>query len=307
MIWWAVLAAGVFIAERVRPPALYVVGRLVARLFATLPSTPRTRLRRNLARVTGLSLGDRRLGAHVWRAYETQLANYLDLLRIRTLSIDEVAQRFTLEGPGWEPFLERARGGKGVVLVTAHFGRIELLNHCVAQFALPTTLPVERLRPERLYRLVASLRGHTGVRLVAHDAGIRPWLRALSAGQVVAFFAEWDPSGRGVPVRFFGAPAQFPPGPAFIALRAGAPVFVGTWLPGSAEDRYVAYMEAPLEVRRTGSLDDVQALTQRIASLFERHIRQDPGRWVMFHDLWAGDVSQSAAIDAPAGTDTTSA
>jgi lauroyl/myristoyl acyltransferase len=224
------------------------------------------------------------------------VANYLDLLRIRTLSVPDVARRFTLEGPGWGPFLARVRGGGGAVLVTPHFGRIELLNHCLAQFALPTTLPVERLRPERLFALVSALRKSTGVHLVPHDAGLRPWLRALGAGHVVALFAEWDPSGRGIPVRFFDGDAHFPPGPAFLALRGNAPLFVGLCLPGSSDDRYVAYMEAPVEIERTDSLDaDVTALTQDVASLFEAHIARHPGRWVMFHDLWAGGVSQSAA------------
>ena len=295
MIWWALLSAGVFVAERVPPAALYGVGRIAARMLAALPTAPRGRLRRNLARVTGLSLGDRRLDGYVRQAFATQVANYLDLLRIRTLSVPDVARRFTMEGPGWAPFLERVRGGKGALLVTPHFGRIELLNHCLAQFQLPTTLPVERLKPERLYALVSRLRSHTGVHLTPHDAGPRPWLRALAAGHVVALFAEWDPTGRGVLVRFFDGAAQFPPGPAFLALRGGAPIFVGLWLPGPAPDRYVAYMEAPLEVTRSGDLDrDVQAVTQRIASLFERHIQSHPGWWVMFHDLWAGDVPQSA-------------
>lgn len=296
MIWWLLLSLGVRLAERVPAGVLYGSGALAATLFARLPSAPRNRLRRNLARAAGLSLGERRLGGYVRSAYRTQVSNYLDLLRIRKLSIPDVARRFTLEGPGWEPFLERARSGGGAVLVTPHFGRIELLNHCLAQFQLPTTLPVERLRPERLYALVSRLRSHTGVHLVPHDAGLRPWLRALAAGHVIALFAEWDPSGRGVPVRFFGAEAHFPPGPAFLALRGGAPLFVGLWLPGGTSDTYVAYMEAPVAIERSGSLDeDVRAMTQRIASLFERHIARHPGKWVMFHDLWAGGVSQSAA------------
>ena len=296
MIWWVVLSLGVRVAERVPPAALYGLGRLAAWLLSVLPTAPRTRLRRNLARAAGLSLADRRLDGYVRSAYETQVANYLDLLRIRSVPIEEVARSFALEGPGWGPFLERVRGGQGVVLVTSHFGRIELLNHCVAQFGLPTTLPVERLRPERLYALVSRLRSHTGVQLVAHDAGLRPWLRALAAGHIVAFFADWDPSGRGVPVQLFGAEAHFPPGPAFVALRGRAPLFVGLWLPGESSDRHVAYLEAPLFPERSGSLDgDVQALTQQVATIFERHISRHPGRWVMFHDLWAGGVSQSAA------------
>ena len=296
MVWWVLLSAGVLVAERVPAAVLYGTGQGVARLLAALPSAPRTRLRRNLARASGLSLGDRQLNRLVRQAYETQVANYLDLLRIRRLAVPDVARRFTLRGPGWASFLARVRGGEGAVLVTPHFGRIELLNHCLAQFQLPTTLPVERLKPERLYRLVAQLRGHTGVHLVPHDAGPRPWLRALSAGHVVALFAEWDASGRGIPVRLFGSEAQFPPGPAFLGLRGGTPIFVGLWLPGGTPDAYVAFMEEPLEVARTGDLDhDVLAVSQRIASLFERHIRRHPGRWVMFHDLWAGGVSQSAA------------
>ena len=300
MLWWALLSAGVIIAERAPAPLLYGLGRLAARLFAALPTAPRNRLRRNLSRVTGLSLGDRWLDRCVRRAYATQVAHYIDLLRIRKLDVAEVARRFTLEGDGWTSLVEHVRGGKGAVLVTPHFGRIELLNHCLAQFRLPTTLPVERLEPERLYRLVASLRGHTGVRLAPHDDGPRPWLRALREGHVVALFAEWDPSGRGVPVRFFGDAARFPPGPAFLALRGGAPLYVGLWLPGETDDRYIAYLYPPLEVERSGDTDhDVQTLTQQVASLFERHIREHPGRWVMFHDLWAGGwaggVSQSAA------------
>ena len=298
MLWWALLSAGVILAERLPAQLLYGIGRAVAWLLAALPSAPRNRLRRNLARVTGRSLGDRRLNRYVRQAYATQVANYIDLLRIRALRVPEVAHRFTLDGPGWAPFLEHVRGGKGAVLVTPHFGRIELLNHCLAQFNLPTTLPVERLKPERLYALVARLRGHTGVRLVPHDAGPRPWLRALREGHVVALFAEWDPSGRGVPVRFFDGAARFPPGPAFLGIRADAPIFVGLWLPGDAPDRYIAYLHAPLELTRSGDTDrDVQQVTQRIAQLFERHIREHPGRWVMFHDLWAGDVSQSAPTD----------
>jgi KDO2-lipid IV(A) lauroyltransferase len=298
MLWWALLSAGVVLAERTPPSLLYGAGRAVAGLLAALPTAARNRLQRNLARVTGLSLGDRRLDQLVRWVYATQVANYLDLLRIRKLSVPEVAGRFRLEGPGWAPFVEHVRSGKGAVLVTPHFGRIEQLNHCLAQFRLPTTLPVERLKPERLYALVSRLRGRTGVRLAPHDLGPRPWLRALREGHVVALFAEWDPSGRGVPVRFFDGEARFPPGPAFLALRGGAPLYVGLWLPGETPERYVAYLYAPLEIERSGDVDrDVQALTQRIATHFERHIRDHPGCWVMFHDLWAGGVSESAATD----------
>jgi KDO2-lipid IV(A) lauroyltransferase len=306
MFWWAVLRLGVAVAERVPGVPLYAVGRLIAWLLAAAPSTTRNRLRRNLARASGESLTSPRLDRLVREAYATQVANYLDLLRYRRISEQEIARTFTTTGPGWDAFRAAGASGKGMVLVTAHFGRIERLNHFLAQFRFPTTLPVERLRPARLFELVCALRAHRGVNLVPHDAGLRPCLRALSKGHVVALFAEWDPTGRGVPVRLFGAEALIPPGPAFLALRSGAPLFVGFDAPGARAGHHEAYLETPVEATPTGDLDrDVAALSQKIAEIFERHIARHPGRWVMFHDIFGGGVSQSARPadrEAPAKT-----
>jgi lauroyl/myristoyl acyltransferase len=300
MIWWALIAVGVAVAERVPGEPLYALGRLVAWVLASVPSATRTRLRRNLSRASGESLTSRQLDRLVGEAYALQVANYIDLLRYRRIGPDEIARSYTATGPGWEEFLTASRAGRGAVLVTAHFGRIERLNHFLAQFQLPTTLPVERLRPPQLFDLVSRLRAQRGVNLVPHDAGLRPCLRALARGDVVALFAEWDPTGHGVPVRLFGAEAYLPPGPAFLALRSGAPIFVGLDLPGERPGTHEGYLEPALRAVATGNMDDdVGRVTQEIAARFERHIARHPGRWVMFHDVFSSGVSQSAR---PIGT-----
>lgn len=299
MVWWALFAAGVRLAELLPAGALYRAGTTLARAIALVPTAARERLQRNLARVTGLAPGSAALAKLTQRVYELQVHNYLDLMRTRRISRAEIDRRYTATGPGWQAMVEAVRAGKGCVLVTAHFGRIELLNHFLATFELPTSLPVERLRPERLFALVCRLRAHKGVHLLPHDAGIRPWLRAIGSGHVVALFAEWDPSGTGVPVRFFGREARFPPGPAFLALRTGAPLVIGYDLPGEHPGTARADVDAPLVLERSGDMDaDVRAATQQIASHFERRIQEHPERWVMFHDVWPGDVSESTRVTA---------
>lgn len=302
MVWWAVFAAGAWLAERLPEGLVYLGGRVVARVIVLLPVAPRERLRRNLSRASGEALGSARLSVLVRLAYATQLTNYIDLMRSRRISEAEVAGAMRAGGPGWDALLSAVRGKRGAIIVTAHFGRMELLNHFLAQFRLPITLPVERLRPERLFDLISALRRYKGLQLVPHDAALRACLRALQRGEAVALFADWDPTGQGVPVRFFGAAARFPAGPAFLALRAGAPVFVGMALPGEARAGFQVWVELPLSVARTDDFDaNLQTLTQEIADSLERHIRREPGRWVMFHDLWAGGVSQSAASPRSAG------
>jgi lauroyl/myristoyl acyltransferase len=306
MMWWALFAAGVAVAERVPAALAYGLGRLVALALASFPSAQRTRLRRNLARASGESLGARRLDGFVRTAYQTQVANYVDLMRYRRTSPQEIEGIFSATGPGWASLVSAGREKRGAVLVTAHFGRIERLNHFLAGFQIPTTLPVERLQPKRLFDLVCALRAQRGVNLIPHDAGLRPCLRALARGDLVALFAEWDPTGHGVPVRFFGADALFPPGPAYLAVRSGAPLFVGVELPfppsaGGRTGGFQGYLEAPLEVAPTGDIDaDVRRVTQLIALTFERHIARYPGRWVMYHDIFVRDVSQSAGPRAGA-------
>jgi len=302
MVWWWLFAFGVQLAERTPPKVLYGLARLLAALLATVPTRARAQLRRNLAQVTGLDPASEPLAGLTRQVYDMQVANYLDLMRSRRITPEEIRSRYTLEGSGWGDLVRTVRGGQGCVLVTPHFGRIELLNHVLALHGLPTTLPVERLKPERLFALVTMLRATRGVHFLPQDGGVRPWLRALGQGHVIALFAEWHPSGQGVPVTFFGRDSRFPPGPAFLALRGNAPLFIGYDLPGEPGDsrgRGLAFLDAPLHLARTGDLDaDVQRGTQLIADHFQRRIGQHPGRWVMFHDMWPDDVSQSATTRA---------
>ena len=311
MIWWWLFAFGVQLAEWVPARALYGLAQLLAPLLALVPTPARAQLRRNLTQVTGPTRNGGSMNSLTRQVYAMQIANYLDLMRSRRITPKEIRSRYTLEGPGWDELVQTVRGGQGCVLVTPHFGRIELLNHVLALHGLPTTLPVERLRPERLFSLVTALRATRGVHFLPQDGGVRPWLRALGQGHVIALFAEWDPSGQGVPVTFFGRESRFPPGPAFLALRGNAPLFIGydlpggdPGIPGDIYGRGRAFLDAPLHLTRTANLDaDVKRGTQLIADHFQRHIAQDPGRWVMFHDMWPDDVSQSAtkrALEAAA-------
>lgn len=301
MIRLGLFRAGVWLAERLPAPLLYRLAGAVGRLLSGVPSAPRARLRRNLSHVLGVPPHSPAITPYVRQAYQTQAANYLDLLRARVMTPQEVAQRVVEEGDGWDAFDRALAGKRGLVLVTAHFGRVELLNQHLGRRGVPVTLPLERLQPPALFELLRSLRTRPGMTLVPHDAGLRPCLRALARGEVAAFFADWDPTGTGAPVRFFGAPARLPKGPALVALRANVPLFAGFSLPGGRPGRVKAVMEPPLPLARTADFDaDVQRATQLIAGAFERRIREHPGQWVMFHEIWPGGVVECGP-EAPVG------
>ncbi|HEX2034948.1 MAG TPA: lysophospholipid acyltransferase family protein [Chloroflexota bacterium] len=308
MIRLGLFAAGVWLGERLPGPLLFGLARLVALVLSAIPSAPRARLRRNLAVVLGVAPRSPVLRRYLREAYQTQVANYVDLLRSRTIAPAAAAQGVIPGGEGWASFERAVAEKRGLVLVTAHFGRIELMTHFLGNRGVHLTLPVERLQPPALFDLLCRLRQRPTFTLVAADLGLRPCLRAIGRGEVVTLFADWDSTGHGVAVEFFGRPARLPAGPALLALRTGAPLIVGFSLPDGplgadgTPGRRRAVLEPPLLVERSGDFAaDVQRATQMMAGVLERYIRQYPGQWVMFHDIWREPAQSTAALACTAG------
>jgi phosphatidylinositol dimannoside acyltransferase len=287
MIRLGLFSAVVRLAEWLPAPLVYRLARAVGLLLSLLPTAPGRGLRRNLGVVLGGPPSSPLLRPYVRGAYRTQSANYADLLRGRRITAAEVAAGTVAEGTGWPAFREAIAAGKGLILVTAHFGRFERMTHYVAGLGVTLTLPVERLHPPALFDLVSRLRTRRGFTLVPADLGLRPPLRGLQRGHVVALFADWDSTGHGVEVPFFGRPARLPAGPALLAVRTGAPLFVAFGVDDPRAGLVRAVVEPPLPVRRGGDLEaDTRHATELLASALERGIRRFPDQWVMFHDVW---------------------
>jgi KDO2-lipid IV(A) lauroyltransferase len=90
-----------------------------------------------------------------------------------------------------------------------------------------------------------------------------------------------------VEVVFFGGRTRMPAGPALLALRTGAPLYVvSLWYEGDFPCGYVA---GPLAVPGpdAGALDTrVRTLTQLIADHLAEGIAKHPGDWHMLQRLW---------------------
>src|SRR5690606_33508157 len=87
----------------------------------------------------------------------------------------------------------------------------------------------------------------------------------LGQAHVVPLLADRDLSARGVEVRFFGGRTRMPAGPAMLALRTGAPLFVvSLWYDEDYHAR--GRLEGPLPLPQDGPLDArVRSVTQEIA------------------------------------------
>jgi KDO2-lipid IV(A) lauroyltransferase len=200
---------------------------------------------------------------------------------------EKLESRFDFEGV--ERFEEARRRGRGVILVAAHFGNWEL--HAIAhgyRFGKIHLVAREQDNPY-LNRWLEAIRGISGNEVVYKNRALGQTRKLMREGETVAIVTDQNVHLQdAVFVDFFGQKAATTPVASWFALKTGAalvPVFCNP-LPGG---RYRAVYEGPVDVESYRDLDRdaaIGALTQKLASIQESHIRKAPDCWLWMHRRW---------------------
>lgn len=258
----------------------------------------------NMAQVLGVPDNDpraRRLARQSWRNYGRYIS---DFFYLPNATFDELVARMkdvSIE-PGSFGLIDEARApGKGVILVSFHFGAWDVAAVMVRSH-VPIDVVVESFEDPRMDKLVMEQRGNLGLGLIRIEKTPRRILRALQENRVVAVAVDKPvPPGQGVPVTFFGKTCYVPSGIAQIALKSGA-----TILPGycrydkNHSSTYYIGASVPIFPEHTGDKQaDTIRLTQQMFDAMEEVIRQYPDQWAMFRRFWPEEDTPALANNAP--------
>ncbi|MGC5030466.1 phosphatidylinositol mannoside acyltransferase [Micromonospora sp. DT229] len=248
-----------------------------------------TRLRANLRRVVGPELPEAELDDLVRAGLRSYARYWMEAFRLPSLSREQVLATFRLDGA--ELLAADVAAGRGAVVALPHAGNWDLAGAWVVANGWPLSTVAERLKPEAVYQRFMAFREGLGMEILPTTGGSRPPLDVLTdrlnAGAVVPLLADRDLSARGVEVDFFGGRTRMPAGPALLALRTGAPLYVASlWYEPNAAR---AAIEGPLPVPgpEEGALDTrVRSLTQLIADGLAAGIARHPQDWHMLQRMW---------------------
>jgi KDO2-lipid IV(A) lauroyltransferase len=247
------------------------------------------RLARNLRRVVGPDVPDAELDRLVRDGLRSYARYWMDAFRLPSMSLTRI-RSFRLERH--HLLQEAVEAGTGCVIALPHAGNWDAAGAFVAKgLGLPLTTVAERLRPEGVYRRFVAYRESLGMHILPLTGGDRPTMDVLEErlrqAHVVPLLADRDLSTRGIEVEFFGGRTRMPAGPALLALRTGAPLFVvSLWY---EPDIACGYVSGPLEMPGpdAGPLDvRVRLLTQTIADRLAEGIAKHPADWHMLQRLW---------------------
>jgi len=177
--------------------------------------------------------------------------------------------------------------GRGVIFASAHLGPWERVAASLVAAGVPLVALARESYDPRFSRLYEKLRGAHGVRVVwrASPGAAARILRTLRGGGVLGIPMDLRSRVPSCDALFLGHPAPTAIGPARIALRARAPVIVGTVAPrpdGSLVITAARIDSSGLTRDDAGALE----LTTRINAELSRRILALPHGWVWMHERW---------------------
>ena len=274
---------------RALPPAVrYPLAALTGRCaFFVMPRRRQVAFE-NFAQVLGLPPDDPQVKRTARHAFGNYFKMFADFMMMDTLKPEEI--RRMVRPHGQERIDRVLAEGKGAIVVTAHVSNWDILAAASAVYGYPVSAVTNELPSDGLNELVIASRERIGMKMIRLGPGSpRQILKALARNELVALASDLYSGDRGVRVPFFNRPAVFPAGPAAIALKTGAPI-LPVWARRQRDNLYIAEIEEPIEVSRTGdTARDIQVTTERIVHFFERIIRREPDQWLVFLPVWRLD------------------
>jgi lauroyl/myristoyl acyltransferase len=225
---------------------------------------------------------------------------------VMAIPLDPIGTTQRLREVDLHHYTDALARGKGVVVVSMHFGAWETGLAAWNGGGGELALLAEQLRPQKLFEAIAGARGALGVKVIPIDtetmlqgdtqtarrigaAAMREVFKHLRSGGAIAIAIDRDLSGTGTEIPFFGRPAAIPLGVVEVAIRSGAAVvpIVLPRMSWGAEGRVFPEVQYDSDAPREA---EAERVARSILAIFEGVIRAKPEQWHVLDRVWPESV-----------------
>jgi KDO2-lipid IV(A) lauroyltransferase len=219
----------------------------------------------------------------MYRSWGRLLAEWTHVNQLSRANIEQVV---TYAGKdNWDE-AERRSNGRGILVLTAHFGNFELFPIAHSIYGYHLGIVHRALRNPLVDAAIRAERVRYGNRIIERKAGGREMLRMLRQNWMIAVALDLDVR-KGVFVDFFGLPASTSDGVARMSLATGAPVMPAVMVrEGDTLHHKITILPAFYPEKRRDRETAVLEYTQRYSSTLEQIIREHPDQWNWIHRRW---------------------
>ncbi len=179
---------------------------------------------------------------------------------------------------------EALAAGKGVIVITAHFGNWELMARHLTDKGYSLCVVARDANDSRTNKIVNEIRRENGYEVLSRGNAARFVLGKLRKNEIVGILPDQNAGDIFVP--FFGMDCGSVSGPAIMHIRTGAPI-IPAFCVRLPDNRHRVEIKPPLDIRLTGDTQaDTRTIMTQVQSAIEQQIRSYPDQWLWFHDRW---------------------
>ena len=258
-------------------------GRLLAGLARDIMGIRVNYVKTALSEHLGISTHDAELLCK--KIYDRFFENAIEMAGISHMTGEQVAQYMTAEG------LEHLKAahsmGKGVIIVSGHYGLWEFVPPWLALNGFPMTVVVRRQRNKAVDQWFEQMRRKHGANTTDSGFGIRDIFKTLKQGRLVGLMSDQDAGDRAIFVEFLGKTASVPIGPALISLKTGSPIVMAAAHRSEAGPPHrIEFFEPILPGDFPQNPDGMKAIAQKYTSIIEGWVKTRPEQWFWLHRRW---------------------
>jgi len=220
--------------------------------------------------------------------YKYLMLNVLTMLEARQLQIDAMAEAITFKNRAY--FDELLAQNKPVIIVTAHYGNIEILGYGIGQFITAMVQIQRKLDSSvELTSFMKSQRESYGLEIVEKRGALRYLVKALKKKKPISLVVDQNVRKQdAIKVNFLGKPAYQTDSVAYLSRKFDAAI-LPVFLHYDDDFHYTISFTKPFFTPKT---DDEQAdilqATQKQADIISDTINQDPTQWFWCHKRFGG-------------------
>ncbi|NOS85741.1 MAG: hypothetical protein HOP31_11420 [Ignavibacteria bacterium] len=214
--------------------------------------------------------------------YVNVLTVIAEFFFLRKLSADQLRKMLRVENIGL--MQEKLKHGKGLIMISGHFGNWELTAYGVSKiYDIPVNVIVKEQTNKRVNEGINEIRTSGGNRMIDMRNSLREILTAIKNNGVVAMLGDQSAPKENIKVKFFldGVPTY--EGTARIAIKTGAEVLFGVSTRNSDGTYSLKFHEIDTSMYKESTEENVKALTQAHVDLLVEYIKLRPDHWLWFH------------------------
>jgi len=288
----------VFVARippRLGHPLAALLGELVYHAAAKSRRAVISNLSHAMIYMTGATPPRRQLKKSVRHVFHNVMRNYYELCRAPDMTDSDIDRLIDFDLQGWKRIEEIHGQGRGVLMVSAHFGSFDMVTQVLARHGLPVTALVAQVKPAWLSDFITDLRADRGLELIMVDeeegtgvnlGALKQSVTLLRNGGLLGVVADRNLEQRGAKIKFFGYDTIVAAGVAKMAMRTRTPIIIG--MARRLDNyRFSLTWDEPIEPDGSASNEeDVRILLQKVFHRLQSHISQNLEQWVILSPVW---------------------